>query len=148
MTTDSRPSSPILTSHTLSNLTGIVSIVDSTSHSTLIVLSFSCGPPTLVLSVFARLAGVAGVDPTRMQRHRRASSTSSHSSISERDFFRSRSPSRASVPRKPSFAFPPALLSPTVSGDHLGARNPGARHSMSGLEAYQRAALSLKRDEL
>jgi hypothetical protein len=45
VTTDSCPSSPIPTSHTLSNLTGIVSIVDSMSHFTLIVVSFSCGPP-------------------------------------------------------------------------------------------------------
>ena len=35
-----------------------------------------------VLSIFARIANIPDVDPTRMQRHRRASSTSSSSSIS------------------------------------------------------------------
>ncbi|KAH9924079.1 uncharacterized protein B0H18DRAFT_1085580 [Fomitopsis serialis] len=45
------------------NLTGIVSTVD-------------------VLSLFARIANLPDVDPTRMQRHRRASSTSSNSNSS------------------------------------------------------------------
>ncbi|KAF8591291.1 CBS-domain-containing protein, partial [Ramaria rubella] len=43
------------------NLRGVVSVVD-------------------VLSVFAHLAGIPDIDPTRMQRHRRASSASSSSS--------------------------------------------------------------------
>ncbi|KAG7095429.1 hypothetical protein E1B28_006178 [Marasmius oreades] len=70
--------SPIVSSLSAGNLSGIVSIVD-------------------ILSLFARLANVQDVDPTRMQRHRRASSVSSQSSRSDRiEFARSRSSSRAS----------------------------------------------------
>jgi hypothetical protein len=51
----------------------------------------------LVLALFARLANIEDIDPTRMQRHRRASSvTSSHSSKSEHDLARSASRSSTS----------------------------------------------------
>ncbi|TFK87552.1 hypothetical protein K466DRAFT_662933 [Polyporus arcularius HHB13444] len=66
------------------NLCGIVSVVD-------------------VLSLFARIANITDVDPTRMQRHRRASSTSSSDSRPPRssgDFVRSRSNSRTSLQRR------------------------------------------------
>jgi hypothetical protein len=65
----------------------------------------------LVLSLFARLANIEDVDPTRMQRHRRASSVaSSHSSKSDRDLGRStsrsstssRTSSRTGVKRSPN----------------------------------------------
>ncbi|OBZ67663.1 Protein SDS23 [Grifola frondosa] len=54
-----------------------------------------------VLSLFARMANLPDVDPKRMQRHRRASSTSSQSSgsWSSGDFGRSRSSSRTSLQR-------------------------------------------------
>jgi CBS domain-containing protein len=76
-----------------SGLCGIVSVVD-------------------ILSLFARIANVPDVDPTQRMRHRRASSTSSHSSSlnivrelsrsgslsqSSRDFAHSRSNSRTSI---------------------------------------------------
>ncbi|KAG1775578.1 hypothetical protein EV702DRAFT_1117675 [Suillus placidus] len=85
-------------------LCGIVSVVD-------------------ILSLFARIANVPNVDPTQRMRHRRASSTSSHSSSravvrdlsrsgslaqtrdlsqSSRDFARSRSSSRTSMRLSPS----------------------------------------------
>ncbi|KAJ7064922.1 hypothetical protein C8F01DRAFT_1128760 [Mycena amicta] len=65
--------SPLIPStRTVGNLTGIVSIVD-------------------ILSIFARMAHL-DVDPARMQRHRRASSASSHSHRSD-----SRSSSRSGV---------------------------------------------------
>ncbi|KAG1823666.1 uncharacterized protein BJ212DRAFT_1444736 [Suillus subaureus] len=66
----SSPSSPMG-----GGLCGIVSVVD-------------------ILSLFALIANVPNVDPTQRMRHRRASSTSSHSS---RDFARSRSSSRTSM---------------------------------------------------
>ncbi|KAF5369008.1 hypothetical protein D9758_002864 [Tetrapyrgos nigripes] len=69
-------SSPIMSPG--SNLSGIVSVVD-------------------ILSLFARLANVQDVDPTRMKRHRRASSVSStRSSISDREPNLSRSNSSKS----------------------------------------------------
>ncbi|EPS98233.1 hypothetical protein FOMPIDRAFT_1024693 [Fomitopsis schrenkii] len=55
-----------------SNLTGIVSTVD-------------------VLSLFARLANLPDIDPTRMQRHRRASSASNNSNSTGSSGSRSRS---------------------------------------------------------
>ncbi|KAI8974861.1 hypothetical protein BD414DRAFT_176699 [Trametes punicea] len=75
-------SSPSFSSIVQTNLCGIVSVVD-------------------VLSYFARLANVPGVDPTRMQRHRRASSTSSNDSFRSSGSFaaRSRSSSRTSLQR-------------------------------------------------
>ncbi|KAI0754153.1 hypothetical protein C8Q80DRAFT_1137196 [Daedaleopsis nitida] len=70
------------------NLCGIVSVVD-------------------VLSLFARLANIPDVDPTRMQRHRRASSTSSSEGPrspprhnGSGDIVRSRSSSRTSLQRR------------------------------------------------
>ena len=58
-----------------------------------------------VLSLFARVANLPNVDPTAMQRHRRASSTSSSSAGSRSprssgDFARSRSNSRTSLQRR------------------------------------------------
>ncbi|EIW54799.1 uncharacterized protein TRAVEDRAFT_73904 [Trametes versicolor FP-101664 SS1] len=75
-------SSPSFSSMAPTNLCGIVSVVD-------------------VLSLFARIANVPGVDPTRMQRHRRASSTSSNDSYRSSGSFthRSRSSSRTSLQR-------------------------------------------------
>jgi len=87
VTKDSGPASPTLTpsfhgGSFQSNLIGIVSVVD-------------------ILSLFARSAKIPNVDPTHMQRHRRASSTSS--SVSERDIFhRSRSSSRTGVKLSPN----------------------------------------------
>ncbi|KAF8903933.1 hypothetical protein CPB84DRAFT_1961018 [Gymnopilus junonius] len=82
-----------------SNLIGIVSVVD-------------------ILSLFARYAKVPNVDPTHMQRHRRASSTSS--SISERDFFnRSRSSSRTGVRQSPIIVTS-SPLTPSIIGSPVG----------------------------
>ncbi|KAF9448125.1 CBS-domain-containing protein [Macrolepiota fuliginosa MF-IS2] len=99
VTDESESVNPVLSSSSPGNLTGIISIVD-------------------ILSLFAHLAKIADVDPRRMQRHRRASSASSHSStISEREMFlRSRSNSRTSVRRSPSFGVMPVSSSPTFSG--------------------------------
>ena len=73
----------------------------------------------LVLSLLARLAKLPGVDPTHMQRHRRASSASSHSSVA--DLVRSRS--NSSVRRSPSIipASPPGIsvLDPARSGSAI-----------------------------
>lgn len=60
VSTEPPTSSPILSPTSPGNLCGIVSIVD-------------------VLSLFAKMADIPDVDPTRMQRHRRASSSSSGS---------------------------------------------------------------------
>lgn len=96
------------TSATPNNLCGIVSVVDGTSS----CLDFICPAATyahlsyyVVLSLFARLANIQDVDPTRMQRHRRASSTSSSEGPnsprrSSSDLARSRSSSRTSVQRR------------------------------------------------
>ncbi|KAI0331780.1 hypothetical protein GY45DRAFT_1321872 [Cubamyces sp. BRFM 1775] len=75
-------SSPSFSSMAPTNLCGIVSAVD-------------------VLSLFARIANVPDVDPKRMQRHRRASSTSSNESLRSSGSFvaRSRSSSRTSLQR-------------------------------------------------
>jgi CBS domain-containing protein len=104
VTKESGPTSPILSPafHGIhGNLTGIVSIVD-------------------ILSLFALSAKITNVDPGQMQRRRRASS-SSQSSISDRDIFnRSRSNSRASTRRSSIvFASSPPGISPMDS-----ARNP------------------------
>ncbi|KAF8148494.1 hypothetical protein BJ912DRAFT_1036639 [Pholiota molesta] len=81
VTKDSGTASPTMSPTFKTNLTGIVSIVD-------------------ILSLFARLAKIPNVDPTQMQRHRRASSASSQS---DKDIFlRSRSNSRTGVHRSPS----------------------------------------------
>ncbi|RDB27974.1 Protein SDS23 [Hypsizygus marmoreus] len=119
VTTESRPSSPILSSSSFGNLSGIVSIVD-------------------ILSLFARLANIADVDPTRMQRHRRASSTSLQSSKPERDLFlRSRSSSRTGIRRSASLILPPAIV-----------LSESPRNSISGIEALRGmgANMSLKRE--
>ncbi|KAF9482286.1 hypothetical protein BDN70DRAFT_904772 [Pholiota conissans] len=89
VTKESGAASPTMSPTFKTNLTGIVSIVDSTFK--LLV----------VLSLFARSAKIPNVDPTHMQRHRRASSTSSQ--LSDRDIFlRSRSNSRTSIQRSPN----------------------------------------------
>ncbi|PPQ65354.1 hypothetical protein CVT26_000069 [Gymnopilus dilepis] len=96
VTKDSGPASPSLSpsfhgGSFQSNLIGIVSVVD-------------------ILSLFARSAKIPNVDPTHMQRHRRASSASS--SISERDIFnRSRSSSRTGIRLSPNVI----TSSPTAS---------------------------------
>ncbi|GLB42246.1 putative protein with domain in cystathionine beta-synthase and other proteins [Lyophyllum shimeji] len=113
ITTESRPSSPAVSSTSYGSLSGVVSIVD-------------------ILSVFARLANISDIDPTRMQRHRRASSTSSLSSLSstsERDLFLrslSRSSSRTGVRRSSS-----VILPPVVAGRTIGTM----RNSISGIES-------------
>ncbi|KAJ4000143.1 hypothetical protein F5050DRAFT_1804370 [Lentinula boryana] len=110
VTQESTGSSPLLSPTSSGNLTGLVSIVD-------------------ILSLFARLANVQDVDPTRMQRHRRASSVSSQASSKESD--RSRSSSRTGMRRALS-----TKTSQTMSGDHkrasssstapaTGAKSPG-----------------------
>ncbi|KAG6836948.1 hypothetical protein H0H93_000838 [Arthromyces matolae] len=109
VTVESRPSSPIQTSTTYGSLSGIVSIVD-------------------ILSLFARVANITDIDPTMMQRHRRASSTSSQSS-SDRDLFLrslSRSSSRTSIHRNSSFVLPPAI----------GGRTPSIRASVPPYTAH------------
>jgi hypothetical protein len=96
-----------------SGLCGIVSVVDSAySVHRLSCLSLMPNLYHVVLSLFARIANVPDVDPTQRMRHRRASSTSSHSSSlnivrelsrsgslsqSSRDFAHSRSNSRTSI---------------------------------------------------
>ena len=113
----SSPVSPVLSPSFHTNITGVVSIVDSAFL--FLVSNMKNGPPILtlpfwwtVLSLFARVAKIPNIDPTRMQRHRSASSASSHSSISDRDFFhRSRSNSRTSVRQSPNIiaSSPPGL---------------------------------------
>ncbi|KAF7763435.1 hypothetical protein Agabi119p4_7972 [Agaricus bisporus var. burnettii] len=83
VTGEAESANPVLSPSSSGNLTGIISIVD-------------------ILSLFAHLARIPDVDPRRMQRHRRASSTSSHSSDIEA-LLRTRSSSRASIRRSPSF---------------------------------------------
>ncbi|KAF8629818.1 hypothetical protein AX15_003263 [Amanita polypyramis BW_CC] len=75
-----------VSSSPVANLSGICSIVD-------------------ILSLFARLAKIPDIDPTKMQRHRRASK-------SERDFFRSRSNSRTGYRGSPVLhpASPPIMI--------------------------------------
>ncbi|KAK7685443.1 hypothetical protein QCA50_011306 [Cerrena zonata] len=105
VTDESQVLSPPFAPSPTTNLSGIVSIVD-------------------ILSLFARLANIPDVDPTRMQRHRRASSTSTSSSPlsgrspNERSFMRSRSSSRTSLGRIP-----------------VGTNN--LRNSVSSLESFQ-----------
>ncbi|KAF8333768.1 hypothetical protein F5887DRAFT_893072 [Amanita rubescens] len=87
-------SEPVLSSSPVvrpASLSGVASVVD-------------------ILSLFARLAKIPDVDPSKMQRHRRASSSSS--SKSERDKFRSRSNSRTSYRGSPVFhtASPPIMI--------------------------------------
>ncbi|KAH9962828.1 hypothetical protein BC827DRAFT_1195201 [Russula dissimulans] len=62
------------------NLSGVVSIVD-------------------ILSLFGRIANIPDVDPGKMQRHRRASSASSHGSVSGNLANLTRSGSRSSIGR-------------------------------------------------
>lgn len=79
------------------NLTGIVSTVDSELFQIPQICGAS-GDRDQVLSLFARVAKVPGVDPAQMRRHRRASSASSQSSFSEAGFsIRSRSNSKTNV---------------------------------------------------
>ncbi|CCM06016.1 uncharacterized protein FIBRA_08260 [Fibroporia radiculosa] len=108
VTDDSPTSSPTFPPTSTGNLSGIVSTVD-------------------VLSLFARVANLPDVDPTRMQRHRRASSasgsSSSHSSDQSSFGMRSRSSSRTS----------PGRLS--VSAGEGGPRS--LRNSVSSLESFQ-----------
>jgi hypothetical protein len=79
------------------NLSGIVSIVDSSFLSIFGKSNPLSKIPCIVLSLFAQLAKLPDIDPQRMQRHRRASSASSTSSRSEHDLIRSRSSSRTST---------------------------------------------------
>jgi len=81
-------SSPVMSPCSHSNLTGVVSIVD-------------------ILSLFARIAKVPNIDPTQMQRHRRASSAST----SERGVL-SRSSSTTSIRQSPIIL---ASSSPSLS---------------------------------
>ena len=75
----------------------------------------------LVLSLFAHLARISNVDPRRMQRHRRASSTSTSSSACERELFlRTRSNSRASIRQSPSFS----TMSSPGSGSPVRGASP------------------------
>lgn len=127
VTTDSATGSPILSPSSLGNLSGIVSIVDSRSTFLRRNPHFTCHSFP-VLSIFARVANVPDVDPTRMQRHRRASSASSQS---EGDQFRSRSSSRTSIHRSPSLILPPMMGMDST------------RNSISGLDSLQRV-VSLK----
>jgi predicted CoA-binding protein len=91
VTHESTPGSPTMTPAVSSNLTGIVSVVD-------------------ILSLFARCAKVPNVDPTHMQRHRRASSASSQ--LSDRELFsRSRSNSRSSIQQRS-----PMIMASSPSG--------------------------------
>ncbi|PFH48662.1 hypothetical protein AMATHDRAFT_5574 [Amanita thiersii Skay4041] len=89
---------PLVNPAPLGKICGIVSIVD-------------------ILSLFARLAKIPNIDPTMMQRHRRASSASS-SSRSERDLFRSRSNSRTAIRGSPILvaASPPVMIGSPDSG--------------------------------
>lgn len=126
-------------------LCGIVSVVD-------------------ILSLFARIANIPNVDPMQRVRHRRASSTSSHSSSrgivrdlsrsgslaqnlsqSSRDFARSRSGSRTSMrlsasPRIIPVAdissprFVPRSLGQTESPRMLPTLGAGDRNSLVGLD--------------
>ncbi|KAF4618201.1 hypothetical protein D9613_011536 [Agrocybe pediades] len=84
VTRESGPGSPSMSpSSHKSNITGIVSVVD-------------------ILSLFAHAAKIPNIDPTQMQRHRRASSVSSQSSDKEQFLLnRSRSNSRTSTSRSP-----------------------------------------------
>lgn len=72
-------------------LRGVVSIVDGpyilhfvSSYYFRTITQLRCDVLVLVLSLFARLANIPDVDPTRMQRHRRMSSASASSSKSGR----------------------------------------------------------------
>lgn len=115
--------SPVMSPTAHSNLTGIVSIVDSA------FLFFHLPPPqktigtpllltlvifffvltNVVLSLFARIAKIPNIDPTQMQRHRRASSSSTTSS--DRGGL-SRSSSTTSIRQSPSIL---ASTSPSLS---------------------------------
>lgn len=110
--------SAVLSPSSHSNLTGIVSIVDSAflfftfpkKNMAGLFLSFIFW--RIVLSLFARIAKIPNIDPTQMQRHRRASSASS--SISDRGL--SRSSSTTSIRQSPSIiASSPPSLSPLES---------------------------------
>lgn len=113
---------------------GIVSVVDSSffllvKNEGKIVLIFVI---LLVLSLFARLANVEDIDPTRMQRHRRASSvTSSHSSKSDRDL--ARSTSRSSTSSRTS-SRTGVRQSPNAS---LASAGDNQRSSISKAEVFQ-----------
>ncbi|PCH34976.1 hypothetical protein WOLCODRAFT_139671 [Wolfiporia cocos MD-104 SS10] len=111
VTDDAGLSSPSFPPASTGNLSGIISTVD-------------------VLSLFARIANLPDVDPTRMQRHRRASSASGSSQSSrssdKSSFARSRSSSRTSLGRL------------SVSGDVPGAVK-GLRSSVGSFDSFQRS---------
>ncbi|KAJ4490233.1 hypothetical protein J3R30DRAFT_3693804 [Lentinula aciculospora] len=109
VTQESTLSSPLLSPMSSGNLTGLVSIVD-------------------ILSLFARVANVQDIDPTRMQRHRRASSVSSQASSKESD--RSRSSSRTGVRRALN-----TKISQTMSGNHKHASNSSTTASAASTGA-------------
>jgi len=150
VTQESGPASPILTPSFLGphgNLTGIVSIVDSKSgkgfRSRLKQLSKPSSLLIPVLSLFARSAKIENVDPTQMQRHRRASSAS-QSPISDRDTLNlSRSNSRASIQRSPNvIASSPASIPLLDSG-----RNSVPVFSLDPLSTHsKRRSVNVKRD--
>ncbi|KAF7970540.1 hypothetical protein HWV62_23703 [Athelia sp. TMB] len=106
------------------NLSGIVSIVD-------------------ILSLFARMARIQNVDPTSMQRHRRASSASSHSSQGPSSV--PRSTSRTSL-RQSLTA--PGVVDGVVAGlggvESSGHRSPPA--SSGDASGYQWTELPPKQD--
>ncbi|OSX61284.1 hypothetical protein POSPLADRAFT_1146409 [Postia placenta MAD-698-R-SB12] len=106
VTDDPALASPVFPPTSTGSLTGIVSTVD-------------------VLSLFARIAQLPDIDPTRMQRHRRASSASGSSSSRSSDAGsfggpRSRSSSRTSLGRL------------SVSGEGKPLRS-----SVSSLDSFQ-----------
>lgn len=96
-------------------------------------------PPPLfrtVLSLFARIANIPDVDPTRRMRHRRASSSSSqssHSALSRDLSARSRSSSRTSMRLSAS----PRIVATTAD----------KRNSISSLDAFQWSELVSPRKE-
>ncbi|KAF7986387.1 hypothetical protein HWV62_35424 [Athelia sp. TMB] len=106
------------------NLSGIVSIVD-------------------ILSLFARMARIQNVDPTSMQRHRRASSASSHSSQGPSSV--PRSTSRTSL-RQSLTA--PGVVDGVVAGlggvESSGHKSPPA--SSGDASGYQWTELPPKQD--
>ncbi|KAF8155575.1 hypothetical protein B0H34DRAFT_713871 [Crassisporium funariophilum] len=127
VTKESGAASPVPSPAFHGNLTGIVSVVD-------------------ILSLFARVAKIPNIDP-QMQRHRRASSASSQSSISDRDIFlRSRSNSRTSIRHSPSVI---ASSPPGVSVlDSVRNAGPGAVlvDPLSLQRKESRRSVNLKRE--
>ncbi|KAJ3520486.1 hypothetical protein NM688_g9156 [Phlebia brevispora] len=110
---DSLPAPPSVPA----SLSGVVSIVD-------------------VLALFARIANIPDVDPTAMQRHRRASSSSGSSVKSGRSPVhstfgpRSRSSSRTSLNKRLSLSSSPPVSMPL-------SVSPGLSGSFTGLDTLQ-----------